>query len=132
MNKRKFMRKSAIVYFCVSVLCIVITNIYALYGHAVRSLYMDYMFLYPLIGGMALLSLTAVYKKVASGLLFRIGFNLYNSGLAALTAGSMLNGIMEIAGTASEWIPFFALFGWGFAIAGITVIFIGCAKHHER
>jgi vacuolar-type H+-ATPase subunit I/STV1 len=92
---------------------------------------MDYMFLYPLMGGIVFLSLTAAHKKTVSRSLFRIGFNLYNSGLATLTAGSMLKGIMKIAGTDSEWIPFFTQCGWGFAIIGIIIVLIGYTKHYE-
>lgn len=115
------MLKTAIVYFCVSILCIVITNVYALFGHGVRSDSMDFMFLYPLLGGTLVFLITALVlpclpKKLHG--ISRIGYNFYNSGIASLTSTGMLTGIMEIAGTSSKWIQYIET-------AGIVLLIIG-------
>jgi len=102
------------VYFAVSILCIVITNVYALYGHGVRSGSMDFMFLYPFLGGTVIFLLTAFWASrppERAGKISRAGYNLYNSGIAALTSSAMLTGIMEIAGTGSQWIPYIRIAG---------------------
>ena len=106
-KKRRSFVKTAIVYTAVSVLCIVITNVYARFGHGVRSDYMDFMFLYPLLGGTAVFLLLALlWPALPEGMRkrSRMGYNLYNSGIACLTSAAMLTGIMEIAGTGSRWI----------------------------
>jgi hypothetical protein len=106
------MKKRFFVYMAISVLCVIIAQVYALFGHGVRSAYMDYMFLYPLVGG-AIAFLFFRGKKKS-----RLGYNLYNSGLAALTVGALLRGIVEIAGTGSPWISCFTAAGWLFTAAG--------------
>ena len=106
--------KTAVVYFAVSILCIVITNVYALYGHGIRSDSMDFMFLYPFLGGTVVFLLTAFLTLRLPERLFKIsraGYNLYNSGIAALTSAGMLTGIMEIAGTGSKWIQYIKVAG---------------------
>ena len=115
--------KTAMVYLVVSFLCMVITNVYALFGHGVRSDSMDFMFLYPLIGGAVVFLLIALLlpfmsRKLSS--LSRIGYNLYNSGIAALTSAAMLTGIMEIAGTGSVWIIYLRVVGFVLLIAAIA------------
>jgi hypothetical protein len=102
-------------YFSVSILCLVITNVYALFGHGVRSESMDFMFLYPLIGGTGvflLMTLIAVYLPERLREVSRVGYNLHNSGIASLTSAAMLTGIMEIAGTSSKWIGYIKLAGY--------------------
>jgi hypothetical protein len=98
--------KAAAAHLAVAAFCLIAANVYALFGHGVRSASMDFMFLYPLLGG------TAVFILLAAALprlperfrrISRTGYNLYHSGIAALTAAAMLTGIMEIAGTSSRW-----------------------------
>jgi hypothetical protein len=70
---------------------------------------MDLMFLYPLAGGALPFFVLSRMPRFPEGRFFRPACNLYNSGIAALTVGSLLRGIVEIAGTGSAWIgPFFA------------------------
>ena len=118
--------KTASVYFAVSILCIVITNIYALFGHGVRSESMDFMFLFPLIGGSVLFLLAAfLWPHLPERLrdMSRMGYNLYNSGIAALTTAAMLTGIMEIAETGSKWIQYIRIAGY--ILAGTAFVFQG-------
>jgi len=50
----------------------------------------------------------------------RMGYNLYNSGIAALASAWMLTGIMEIAGIGSKLILFIV-------IAGAVLMAVGIA-----
>ena len=121
-SARRFL-KTAIAYFVASVICVVITNVYALYGHGIRSGSMDFMFLFPFVGG-TLVFLSAAFltsrlpEKVCK--ISRVGYNLYNSGIAALTSAAMLTGIMEIAGTGSKWIQYIKVAGIVLSAAGIV------------
>jgi hypothetical protein len=111
------------VYSAVSAACLVITHVYALFGHGVRSASMDWMFLYPLAAGTGVFSLPALLWPRLPGrfqVFSRAGYNLYNSGIAALTSAAMLTGIMEIAGGGSKWIRYIR---WGgYILAGTAVI----------
>lgn len=121
---RRLPFKTAIVYLAVSILCILITNIYAIFGHGIRSDSMDFMFLYPLLGGtIVFLSVKLVLSRLLQkphGIgISRVGYNLYNSGIASLTSAAMLTGIMEIAGTGSEWIQYIRITGIIFLVSAV-------------
>ena len=109
-SKRKRFR-APIVYCCVAAFCFVIARLYGLFGHGVRSPAMDYMFLYPLIGG-GIVLIAALIKplltaKARKG--SRAAFNLYSSAIACLTVASCLQGVVEIAGTGTVWVLWFRL-----------------------
>jgi hypothetical protein len=94
-----------------AVACVGVANVYALFGHGVRSAAMDYMFLVPLICGGGLFALCS---WLAPGMpcrrFWRLGFNLYNSALAAAVTGLFFAGVLEIAGTSPLHSPFTYLF----------------------
>lgn len=113
------LRKSAIVCLILAAVCITIDNVYALFGHGVRSSAMSLMFLYPLVGGTLVYFLLGILRPgIAGTLRFRPFYNLYNSGLAILTVGSLLQGILDIAGTTSAYLLAYSILGWGCAALG--------------
>jgi hypothetical protein len=107
-------------YLVASLICVIVANVYALFGHGVRSSAMEYMFLYPLIGGFIIKFLSTLVRGEYAHGRKRVGVNLYNSGLAALTCGALLRGIVEIAGTDSVYIRWFFIAGWVMAAIGIA------------
>lgn len=124
MNKKRI-KKTILVYLILSVFSIVVDNVYALFGHGVRSAAMSLMFLYPLIGGaLVYFILYLAILRICSARWYRLGYNLYNAGIAALTVGSFFKGILDIAGTESGYSRMFAILGWGMAAAGILIFII--------
>jgi hypothetical protein len=115
--------KRLLPYLAASAVCVIVTNVYALYGHGVRSDAMDYMFLYPLISGFAIKILSTLVHGDYSRGFKRAGVNLYNSGLATLTCGALLRGIVEIAGTDSVYIIWFFVVGWVMVFCGTAGVF---------
>ena len=110
--------KTALVFLAVSLFCLAFSSVYGRYSHGVRSACMTFMFAYPLIGGaLVYLIIGAIPKARSPG---RFAENVYNSGIAALTAGSLLRGILDIAGTSSPYQPVFML-------AGALMVFTGAA-----
>jgi hypothetical protein len=80
------------------------------------------MFLYPLLGGALFYFLLERLKPDMTRFApFRFGYNSYNSGIATLTVGSFLKGILEIAGTDSPYLVFFTIIGWLFIAVGVIV-----------
>lgn len=116
--------KTAVVYLAVSVFCVIFDQVYALFGHGVRSASMSFMFLYPLIGGVLIFLLQLFIFPAVSDGSYRFFYNSYNSGIAALTIKSMLYGIFEIAGTSSSYLTAFAVCGWMMIITGLFILFI--------
>lgn len=113
--------KTIIVYILCGIGCIFAEKVYGLFGHGVRSAAMTWMFLYPLLGGgLLFLLLRFARPRIQRYGLYRLGYNLYNAGIATLTTGSFLQGILEIAGTASPYVT-------GFAAAGGLLVTVGAA-----
>lgn len=121
--------KTALVYVVLSFAAIAVDNIYALFGHGVRSAAMTWMFLYPLLGGTPLyFFLWLLVPDIAGQPLYRPGYNLHNSGIATLTCGSFLTGVVEIAGTASPYIRYITAAGWALAGAGLLLLLMAGFK----
>lgn len=81
------------IYVFTTLFCIAFNYIYSLFGHGVSSPFMSYAFVFSLVLG--------VVGFVGIGRLNldnRVAFNLYNAGIATLTVGSILRGIIDIAG----------------------------------
>lgn len=117
---RQSLTRTVVVYAIASLLAFLFDRIYALFAHGIESDSMRWMFLFPLLGGVAVYGLLAlVLPAVTKRRGWRAGLNLYNSGIAALTVGSLLQGVFEIAGTASVYTAVFFVFGVIFAVMGI-------------
>lgn len=114
-------RKTAIVYLAVTVFCVIFDRVYALFGHGVFSASMSFMFLYPLLAGVLPFLLLWLFAPQADKVkYYRLFYNCYNSGVATLTVGSMLNGIFEIAGTSSSYVIVFTVCGWSMLSFGFV------------
>lgn len=128
-------------FVAVTAACIVFDRIYALFGHGVSSPAMSGMYLFPLLGGAVPFLLLWLFlpgwgwkrtgpavsgpahEPAASGHLpaeeaardsahhWRLFCNAWNSGVATLTVGSLLRGILEIAGTESAYVAVFTAIG---------------------
>jgi hypothetical protein len=124
-NQSKHFRKTIITYLILSILAIVVNKVYALFGHGVSSPAMTWMFLYPLIGGALFYSLIyGLANKIIKFTLYRLFFNIFNSGIATLTFGSFLKGIMDIAGAGSTYLVFYYVVGSLFIATGLILMFI--------
>lgn len=122
--------KTAFVYLLVSLFCILFGAVYELFSHEVYSFYMIYAFAFPLAGGtlpflMIALSQTKKYPGAVAG-------NLYHSGIATLTVGSILRGVLDIYGTTNCLLGFYWIVGGALTIAGIIVALVhGCLNSHN-
>lgn len=119
---RKALWKLAAIWLSAAALAFAIDKVYALFAHGVGSPHMELLFLYPLLGGALVYGLLALFAPgVPLRRFWRPGLNLYNSGQAAISAGSLLQGIFEIAGTASAYTALFFLAGILLALCGVIL-----------
>jgi hypothetical protein len=81
------------IYVFITLFCIGLNYVYSLFSHGVSSPFMSYAFVYSLVLGVFGF---AVFGWLNLG--NRTAFNLYNAGIATLTVGSILQGIIDIAG----------------------------------
>ncbi|MDO4547182.1 MAG: hypothetical protein Q4D04_03695, partial [Clostridia bacterium] len=95
-SKRWRIAKCAFIYLLISIFCALFGAIYEHYSHDVYSYYMLYAFMFPLAGGtLPALAMALFSRRIPA----RPALNLYNSGIAALTIGSIFAGVLEIYGT---------------------------------
>jgi len=125
-------RKTVIVYLILTAVAIAVANIYVQFGHGVRSAAMTLMFLYPLLGGaLFYFTLGLIIPRISDRRNYRLFYNIYNSGIAVLTVGSLLKGILDIAGTASGYVQLFQVAGWAGAAAGLVCLIAMVFKRRE-
>lgn len=105
--------------------------VYEYFGHGVMSDSMIFAFLYPLILGLipiiALAHLGTV-KKIPYAGAIRFGINLFYTGIATLTVGSLATGVIEIYGTTNRLLKFYTLVGIPFLFVGLLVSAIAIAR----
>ncbi|MBC3888386.1 hypothetical protein GH810_08695 [Acetobacterium paludosum] len=124
-NHKKKILKTSLIYLVLSLSAIIINYVYGLFGHGVHSSYMTWMFLYPLLGGAILyLLIFLLVPDIARIVEYRMFYNIYNSGIATLTIGSLLKGIFDIAGTSSVYIAVFYAIGELFVAVGLVMLLI--------
>ena len=122
-TNQKRASKISFVYLLVSLFCILFGAVYEIYSHEVYSYYMLYAFAFPLVGGTLVFHVLSFLKlKKHPNVVSR---NLYHSGIATLTVGSIVRGVFDIYGTTNSlseyyWWVGFVLVGIGIAIFLMT------------
>lgn len=114
--------KTAFIYLLITIFCSVFGAVYELFSHEVYSFYMIYAFAIPLLGGVLPFMLATMFNT--SEFPGRLSLNLYNSGIAALTTGSIVNGVLEIYGTDNPLVYAYVFSGILFILAGIIVYMV--------
>lgn len=84
---------------------------------------MHYMFSVTLIGGGLLLGLMTIHRTLS-----RLTYNLWNSGVAVITAGFLLRGIINLSGRSTTLDQPYWYVGAGFLILAVFSLFIKQAK----
>ena len=90
---------------------------------------MIYAFAFPLAGGVLpffCISLRGSRKYPAV-----IARNLYHAGLATLTAGSIVCGILEIYGTTNALTNYYWIFGIAFLLLGVAAYIFQLFLFHQ-
>lgn len=112
-------KKTVAVYLGATLFCGFFSYVYERFSHGVYSDYMVYLFLFPLLGGAlpygAMLLLGAPPPP-------RLAANLFNAGIATLTVGSLMAGVLEIYGTDS---PHLSIYWW----AGAALTALGASAY---
>ena len=103
-------------YFIVAAVCAVIGLVYEIFSHGVWSVFMVGAFAVPLALGVLPNLIIALFRMKTPGMAAE---NLYACGVATLTLGSLLTGVLQIYGTTNDLIQYYWLVGIGFAILGI-------------
>lgn len=111
--------KTVFVYSAVSVFCILFAFIYEQFSYGEHSYYMRMMFCVPLIGG--IVPFLAVYLFKLKYKYSRAAYNLWNSGIAALTCGCLIRGIIEISGRTTDYDMIYLILGISLLVSATAV-----------
>lgn len=122
--------KMGYIYLLISLFCVLFGAVYEHLSHEVYSEYMIYAFVFPLAGGT--FPLMSIVLFGCSHLPGRITLNIYNSGIAALTIGSIMEGVMEIYGTTNGMLQIYWIVGFGFAGVGLLLYVIGLLSVRKK
>ena len=79
---------------------------------------MHYLFLIPLIGGTLLVALQLFVKGFS-----RLSLNLWNSGVATLTAGALYRGIVNLSGRSTTMDQPYYYVGFAFLVLALISLF---------
>lgn len=116
-RQRRSMAKTGFLYLFVSLFCVLFGAIYEYFSHEVYSYFMLYAFVFPLAGGALPFFGLAFYHLPLPD---RVSGNLYHSGIAALTVGSLFKGVLDIYGTTNRLVSIYWVIGAVFLLLGIT------------
>lgn len=122
--------KTAFVYLLISIFCILFGAVYEIFGHEVYSYFMLYAFVFPLVGGALPFFIIALSNAEEYPGTF--GTSLYHSGIATLTIGSILRGVLDIYGTTNRLLKVYWILGPALTIVGVILIMIMKLKTRVR
>ncbi len=119
--------RTATIYLLATVLTALFGAVYEKYSHEVYSYWMIYAFAFPLVAGAVpfqMLSLRPV--KHDPPLPCR---QMYHCGVATLTVGSIVEGILDIYGTTNALTGCYWLLGGVLLIAAVTAFSISLMRN---
>ena len=117
-NKKRF-KKTVISYTLITIFFFAFSRIYEAFSFGETSVYMHYLFTVPLVGGIILAILLKALPQFS-----RISFNLWNSAVAIITAGTLFRGIVNLSGRSTALDAPYWYVGIGFSVLAILSIFI--------
>ena len=144
--KRDWKKRILIRYLVISAFCVVFSKIYHYFSHKITSPWMTFLFVWPLFLGALPAALRVrgcfpgffyggendVQQNVGrdgrteaeNGEKGWFRLELYRFGIAALTVSSLLTGILEIAGTDSDYPGFLRAAGAVMVAAGALLMIV--------
>ncbi|MFZ2305538.1 MAG: hypothetical protein WAV75_08310 [Streptococcus suis] len=111
--------RTFISYLAMAAFLFIFSRIYESLSYGEVSVFMHYMFCPTLVGGILLLDLLQVKPNLS-----RITYNLWNSGIATITAGCLLRGIINLSGRSTTLDQPYWYVGAGFLVLSLITLFI--------
>lgn len=119
LKNKRFKRLRTILIW--SMIALVFNLIYSMYAHGVSSLYMSALWFGILVmGSMPQLLLWKLPNYIEKERAYTKFQKYYYTGLATLAVGSLLKGILEIAGADSQYLIFYLIVGGILSIIGLS------------
>ena len=117
------MAKAGFHYLSVSLFCVLFGAVYEYFSHEVYSYFMLYAFVFPLCGGALPFTALALGRTVKMPSF--LPRQLYHFGIATLTVGSVMKGVLEIYGTTNDLTSIYWYVGIPLIVAALGLYSIG-------
>lgn len=122
--------RTALVYLLAACFLVLFGGVYEHFSHGVWSYSMVYAFAYPLAGGTLPFLAAGLWKHGKyPGAVEAV---LYHCGIATLTLGSIVCGVLEIYGTTNALTVCYPYAGWLLFGIGFTVWLLDTLKTFKR
>ena len=112
-------KKQEKLYILATILCFLFAMIYENFSHGVISYFMVFAFLIPLTLGVILNHIIKDRRLPT-----KIENNIYNAGVATLTFGAIIEGVLEIYGTTNIKIYIYLIIGISMLILAMGLYFL--------
>jgi len=119
--------RTFISYLAIAAFLFIFSRIYESLSYGEVSVFMHYMFCATLVGGILLLGLLQVKPNLS-----RITYNLWNSGIATITAGCLLRGIINLYGRSTTLDQPYWYVGAGFLALSLITLFISDTRRTRQ
>ncbi|HEM3690121.1 TPA: hypothetical protein U1D01_001356 [Streptococcus suis] len=119
--------RTFISYLAMAAFLFIFSRIYESLSYGEVSVFMHYMFCATLVGGILLLGLLQVKPNLS-----RITYNLWNSGIATITAGCLLRGIINLSGRSTTLDQPYWYVGAGFLALSLITLFISDTRRTRQ
>ncbi|NQM29648.1 hypothetical protein HO415_02965 [Streptococcus suis] len=119
--------RTFISYLAMTAFLFIFSRIYESLSYGEVSVFMHYMFCTTLVGGILLLGLLQVKPNLS-----RITYNLWNSGIATITAGGLLRGIINLSGRSTTLDQPYWYVGAGFLALSLITLFISDTRRTRQ
>ncbi|MFH0403100.1 hypothetical protein ACHBIE_10265 [Streptococcus sp. A23] len=110
-------------YLALTSFLFIFSRVYESLSYGETAFHMHYLFCVTLIGGSLLLGLMTIHRTLS-----RLTYNLWNSGVATITAGFLLRGIINLSGRSTTLDQPYWYVGAGFLTLAAISLFIKQAK----
>lgn len=114
------------VYLIISIFLVLFGAVYEHFSFGVYSYFMLYAFAFSLVGG-ALPALIFALRSVHASP-WPMAAWLYRSGIATLSIGSIIRGVLDIYGTANGLIVWYWYVGGGLTLVGAVLYIISLVR----
>ena len=113
---------------CAALFCALFGAVYEGFSHGVWSYPMVYAFAFPLVLGVLPLLLLGFFRAPNPKAAAR---NLYHAGIATLTVGSIVTGVLEIYGTTNPLTLVYWLLGGALVLLGAALYLVPLIRRKE-
>ena len=119
--------RTFISYLAMAAFLFIFSRIYESLSYGEVSVFMHYMFCATLVGGILLLGLLQIKPNLS-----RMTYNLWNSGVATITAGCLFRGIINLSGRSTTLDQPYWYVGAGFLALSLITLFISDTRRTRQ